>query len=133
MNLDYRQRLLASTLFIGAAALASTPAAAQAQPAEPGSPTDVTQPTGPVEAQPPAPTTTATPVQQGDIIVTGTRIPQATNLESVSPVTVVSSQDVKLSGTTRVEDLLNQLPSASASQSSGVANAATGTAEVDLR
>jgi outer membrane receptor protein involved in Fe transport len=40
---------------------------------------------------------------------------------------------VKLTGTTRVEDLLNQLPSVGASQASGVSNGASGTAEVDLR
>src|SRR6202007_3326895 len=67
-----------------------------------------------------------------DIIVTGTRIPQP-NLTSPAPVTVVTSQDVKLTGTTRVEDLLNQLPSVAASQASGVSNGGTGTAEVDLR
>ena len=57
----------------------------------------------------------------------------AANLESAAPVTVVSDQDFKLSGTTRVEDLLNSLPSVGASQASGVSNGATGTAEVDLR
>ena len=67
-----------------------------------------------------------------DIVVTGTRIPSA-NLESAAPVTVVNSQDLKLSGTTRVEDLLNSLPSVGASQASGVSNGASGTAEVDLR
>ncbi|MGN6690646.1 MAG: hypothetical protein ACTHJU_06865, partial [Sphingopyxis sp.] len=44
-----------------------------------------------------------------EIIVTGTRIPQA-NLESAAPITVVTSQDIKLQGTTRVEDMLNSLP-----------------------
>ena len=67
-----------------------------------------------------------------DIIVTGSRIPQP-NLESAAPVTVVSDQDVKLSGTTRIEDVLNSLPSVGAAQASGVSNGATGTAEVDLR
>ncbi len=50
-----------------------------------------------------------------------------------APVTVVTDQDVKLSGSTRVEDVLNQLPSVGAAQASGVSNGATGTAEVDLR
>jgi iron complex outermembrane receptor protein len=68
----------------------------------------------------------------GDIIVTGSRIPQP-NLDSAAPVTVVSDQDVKLSGSTRIEDVLNQLPSVGAAQASGVSNGATGTAEVDLR
>jgi iron complex outermembrane receptor protein len=137
--LNFRQRLLTTTLLVGVAAL-TTPAYAQdaAQPAPPPTdapPTDVqTNPSGPVEAQP-APSTSdqGQPVQSGqDIIVTGTRIPQP-NLTSAAPVTVVTNQDVKLSGTTRVEDLLNQLPSVGASQASGMANGASGTAEVDLR
>ena len=66
------------------------------------------------------------------IVVTGSRIPQA-NLESAAPVTVVTSEDFKLQGTTRVEDMLNSLPSVFASQSSTAANGADGTATVDLR
>jgi outer membrane cobalamin receptor len=46
---------------------------------------------------------------------------------------VVSDQDVKLSGSTRIEDVLNQLPSVGAAQASGVSNGASGTADVDLR
>jgi outer membrane receptor protein involved in Fe transport len=132
MKLDYRSRLLATTLLVGAGLLA-TPAAAQNQPQE-GPPTDVTQPTGPVEGQPePARSAEGEPVeQQQDIIVTGSRIPQP-NLESAAPVTVVSNQDIKLQGTTRVEDLLNTLPSVAPSQTSGLANGATGTATLDLR
>lgn len=67
-----------------------------------------------------------------EIVVTGSRIPQA-NLESAAPITVVSSEDIKLQGTTRVEDMLNSLPSVFASQSSTAANGADGTATVDLR
>jgi len=66
------------------------------------------------------------------IIVTGSRIPQP-NLEAVSPVSVVSPAEIKDSGTTRIEDLLNSLPSVVASQASGLANGAEGTAYVDLR
>ncbi len=104
------------------------------QPQTDGPPTDVTTPSGPVEAQPtPSTSSEGEPVTQPqDIVVTGSRIPQP-NLESASPVTVVSDQDVKLSGVTRVEDLLNQLPSVGASQNATQANGATGTAEVDLR
>jgi iron complex outermembrane recepter protein len=143
MKLQFRQRLLSSTLLIGVAALA-TPAFAQdtspATPPPPTPPTDAAptnvqaNPTGPVEGQPtPSRNAQGAPVTSGqDIIVTGTRIPQP-NLTSAAPVTVVTNQDVKLTGTTRVEDLLNQLPSVGASQASGVSNGATGTAEVDLR
>jgi len=41
--------------------------------------------------------------------VTGNRIPQS-NLTSTSPVTVLNSQEVKLQGTTRTEDAINDLP-----------------------
>src|SRR5437763_12284162 len=141
MTLQFRQRLLSSTLLIGVAALA-TPAYANAAPDAPpptpstdSTPTNVqANPSGPVEAQPtPSRNAQGAPVATGqDIVVTGTRIPQP-NLTSAAPVTVVTNQDVKLSGTTRVEDLLNQLPSVGASQASGQSNGATGTAEVDLR
>ncbi|WP_294250925.1 TonB-dependent receptor [uncultured Sphingomonas sp.] len=67
-----------------------------------------------------------------EIVVTGSRIPQP-NLESVSPVTVVNSADLKLQGTTRVEDMLNSLPQVFAGQSSTVSNGASGAATVDLR
>ncbi len=130
MIIKLRQNLLASTLLVGASAL-TTPAWAQdTQPADPAA----SKPTGPVEAQPtPSVSSEGEDVQTGgDIIVTGSRIPQP-NLESAAPVTVVSDQDVKLSGSTRIEDVLNQLPSVGAAQASGVSNGATGTAEVDLR
>ena len=68
----------------------------------------------------------------GDIIVTGSRIPQP-NLEGISPVTTVNAQDIKLSGTVKAEDLLNSLPQVFAAQSSTLSNGATGTATVDLR
>src|SRR5687768_14387905 len=67
-----------------------------------------------------------------DILVTGSRIPQP-NLQSASPITALSSQDVKLQGTTRTEDIINSLPQSLAAQGSNIANGATGTATVDLR
>ncbi|MCH7627864.1 MAG: TonB-dependent receptor [Proteobacteria bacterium] len=66
------------------------------------------------------------------IVVTGSRI-ASPNLESVSPVTVVSNADIKITGTTRVEDLLNSLPQVFAGQGSNVSNGATGTATLNLR
>ncbi len=83
---------------------------------------------GPIEGQ----TAEQTATPQGDIVVTGSRIPQA-NITSTAPVTVVGAEDVRLQGTTRVEDLLNSLPAVFASQTSGLANGADGTATVDLR
>jgi outer membrane receptor protein involved in Fe transport len=67
-----------------------------------------------------------------EVVVTGTRIPSP-NLESVSPVTAVSSAEIKATGVTRVEDMVNSLPQAFAAQGSSVSNGSTGTATVSLR
>lgn len=66
------------------------------------------------------------------IEVTGTRIPPP-NLESSSPVSVVSAQDIKFDGVRSVENLLNNLPQVFADQGGNVSNGATGTATVNLR
>ena len=71
-------------------------------------------------------------VSADDIIVTGSRIPQP-NLEWPHPVTVVTSQEVRISGASRTEDVLNALPQAYAAQGSNISNGATGTATVNLR
>jgi outer membrane receptor protein involved in Fe transport len=68
----------------------------------------------------------------GTVVVTGSRIPQP-NLTSISPVTAVSSQEVKLEGVTRVEDLINNLPQAFADFGGNLSNGATGAASVNLR
>src|SRR5262245_38598182 len=68
----------------------------------------------------------------GEIVVTGSRIQQA-NLESTTPVTQVTAADVVTQGVTRIEDLVNQLPQAFASQNVTVSNGATGSATLDLR
>jgi iron complex outermembrane receptor protein len=125
MMLDFRQRLLTTTLFVGVGALA-TPAFAQTTPTPPN-PADTAgaanaQPetTTPQEGQTTVPSTNATgqPVKSTqDIVITGTRIPQP-NLTSASPVTVLSSQEVKLQGTSRTEDLINSLPQSFAAQGS---------------
>jgi outer membrane receptor protein involved in Fe transport len=66
------------------------------------------------------------------IIITGSRIPR-TNLTAVSPVSVVSNKDIKLEGTTNIEELLNTLPQVAPSQGEYVSNGSLGTATVDLR
>lgn len=71
-------------------------------------------------------------VSSGDIIVTGSRIARP-ELGSASPVTVITADDIKLQGSTRVEDILNSLPAVFASQASTLSNGADGTASVDLR
>jgi outer membrane receptor protein involved in Fe transport len=66
------------------------------------------------------------------IVVTGTRL-RSPNLESASPVTVVTAEEFALTGTTRVEDLINSLPQVFAGQGGNVSNGSTGTATLDLR
>src|SRR3954464_15711873 len=129
---NFRSRLLATTLLVGAGALAS-PALAQDM-SQPATDTTAQPATAPVEAQA-VPTTNAqgAPVASpGDIVITGSRIPQP-NLTSASPVTVLSSQDIKLQGTTRTEDVINSLPQSFAAQGSNISNGSTGTASVNLR
>ena len=102
-----RNRLLATTMIGGFAALAfAAPAVAQDAPQE--------------------------GAQLDEIVVTGSRIPQ-TNLVTTSPVTQVTGEDIDVAGVTRVEDLVAQLPQAFAAQNSTVANGASGTATVSLR
>ena len=145
MTLDFRQRLLATTLFVGASliaapAFAQAPVVDQPDPNGPNNPPDTSavteapQTVAPVEGTV-VPSTNAegeTVESSQDIVVTGSRIPQP-NLESASPVTVVTAQEVKITGTTRTEDLINSLPQAFAAQGSNVSNGSTGTATVDLR
>lgn len=67
------------------------------------------------------------------IQVTGSRI-KRTDMETASPVEMVSSEEVKASGYTRVEDLMATLPQLeTAAQNSFVANGASGVANLDLR
>jgi outer membrane receptor protein involved in Fe transport len=72
----------------------------------------------------------AAPIQE--VVVTGSRI-AAPNLESISPVTAVSSEEIKQTGVTRVEDLLNSLPQVVADQGSGLSMGSSGTATLNLR
>jgi iron complex outermembrane receptor protein len=110
-----RERLLASTMICGVLALAgASPALAQTQ------------------SVPPAPATEVPEAAAGEVIVTGSRIPQP-NLTSVAPVTVVGNLELKAEGTVRVEDLLNNLPQVAAEQGGSISNGATGTATVNLR
>jgi outer membrane receptor protein involved in Fe transport len=109
-----RARLLASSMITSAAVAAASFASAQTAAATSTA------------------TTEAAPAAVQELVVTGSRIPQP-NLTSVSPLTTVTSQDVKLSGQSDILQLLNQLPSAFANQTGQVSNGSTGTAEADLR
>jgi outer membrane receptor protein involved in Fe transport len=101
-----RERLLASSMIVGAAVLGLS--ASQAYAAAPAG------------------------SEVSEIVVTGTRIPTP-NLTSVAPVTSVTAADIKAQGVARVEDLLNSLPQSFAAQGSNVSNSSNGTATVNLR
>ncbi|MBS0481342.1 MAG: TonB-dependent receptor [Proteobacteria bacterium] len=106
LNLTIRRSLMATTVLAGA--VVASPSLAQDTAAA------------------------AADAAQPEIIITGSRIPQP-NLNSVAPVSVVGAQDVKISGVTRVEDLLNSMPQVFAAQGSNLSNGADGTATVNLR
>jgi iron complex outermembrane receptor protein len=73
-----------------------------------------------------------------EVVVTGSRIPQP-NLESVSPVQVVGSQEVLLGGRPVTADVLNQLPQVSQNSQTGLSTTSNplsgpgGVATIDLR
>ncbi len=110
-----RARLMASSMITGVALAALSAPGALAQTA-------------------PAPTAVAEngTTNVTEFVVTGSRIPRP-NLTSVSPITTVNAQDIKLQGTTNVEDLINNLPQAFADFGQFESNGSSGTATVDLR
>lgn len=117
-EVNLKTRLLMSSMIAGAMFVASAvPAIAQEDDAA-----VTTTDTAPAEAE----------ARQQMITVTGSRIMQP-NLTTTSPVSSVTSEDFKLQGATRVEDLVVQLPQAFAAQNSTVSNGASGTATVSLR
>src|SRR5688572_3035461 len=67
-----------------------------------------------------------------EVIVTGSRIAQP-GLTSISPVVSVGSDQIKIEGVTRVEDLINNLPQAVADFGGNLSNGSTGAATVNLR
>ncbi|MBW8815550.1 MAG: TonB-dependent receptor [Caulobacterales bacterium] len=113
---------MASSMFCGAALAVAAGAPALAQTATP--------------SQPAAAATGGSEV--AEIVVTGTRIPQP-NLNSVSPVQVVGSQEVLLGGRPATIDILNQLPQVTQNASvdlgptSNPLSGPGGVATVDLR
>jgi outer membrane receptor protein involved in Fe transport len=111
-NVAFRHRLMASSMIFGAALVAAvSTTTAQAQD-----------------------TTSATPAGTAaqEVVVTGSRI-KSPNLTSDAPITSVSAADVKLEGTTTIENLLNQLPSVVGGQNLGQSIDSGGTATVNLR
>jgi iron complex outermembrane recepter protein len=78
------------------------------------------------------------PVLQ-EVIVTGSRIPVPANITATSPITAVTSEDIKLSGYSDTTDVLNSLPqniinsANDFGNSSSPSTATGGFATVDLR
>ncbi|MCH8686168.1 TonB-dependent receptor domain-containing protein [Pedomonas mirosovicensis] len=67
-----------------------------------------------------------------EIVVTGTRI-RRPNLESNSPLTVVSDSEIKYQGATNVDSVLNRMPQFTPDANENVSNGADGTAQINLR
>jgi len=65
--------------------------------------------------------------------VTGSRLQTNANVVAPNPVLSVGQEEIDARGTTRIEDLTNQLPQVFAGQGAEVANGATGTATLNLR
>jgi len=74
---------------------------------------------------------TAGPVQE--VVVTGSRIPQAPNDISISPISSITSEDIQRTGLVRTEDILSSLPQVVAEQGSGLSISSVGTATISLR
>ncbi|MBS0579922.1 MAG: TonB-dependent receptor [Proteobacteria bacterium] len=73
----------------------------------------------------------AAPVQE--VVVTGSRLMQAPNEVSISPITSVSQEDIKATGLVRTEDVLQNLPQVAVEQTSGNSISSVGVATVSLR
>ena len=113
MKLDFRSRLLTTTLMVGAIAFA-TSAEAQTTPAVPAS----------QDAQAPA--------EGADIVVTGTLIRDPNTVAS-SPVSVIGSEEMQLRQTNVAEEVLRSIPGVVPSIGSQVNNGNGGASFVNLR
>src|ERR1700724_3469062 len=78
-----------------------------------------------------APAPAPAPVEE--IVVTGSRLLQAPNDISVSPITSVTAEDIQQTGLIRVEDVLQNLPSIAAESPSGNSISTIGINTVSLR
>jgi outer membrane receptor protein involved in Fe transport len=134
MQLEFRQRLLASTLLIGAAAF-GTPAFAQDATEDTAEQTaDVGDPAARLCAENPnAPECAA---EGTAIVVTGSRIASPT-LTSASPLQIVDSADIDQSGVVNVQEVLLDNPAfgvpALSRTNSNFLTSSAGVATVDLR
>ena len=134
MNRMQRKKLslaVFKALSAGAAVGLATPLVVYGQ--ETAAPTQTAQAAPPTQLAQAGTPAAAPPVERVQkITVTGSRIPLQT-LESESPVTIITAQDIANTGLTNVADIINQLPQAFADFGQMEANGATGTATVNLR
>lgn len=126
MQSSLRQRLMASTLILGTAVVA-TPAWAQpvddeTQENAASSQADPTQSSGQSTNQ----------VEDGVILVTGSRIARR-DLNSSSPLTVVQDEEFTLSGAVNVEQVINTLPQVIPGATAFSNNPGGGVATLNLR
>lgn len=128
MKLSFRQRLLASTLLVGAVA-APNQAWAQSTDQSPEPPA-TSEPDPNAGAQDPGSPSASEPA--GEIIITGSRIPRP-DLTSSSPLAVVQDEEFKLSGANNVEQVINTLPQVVPSLSAFSNNPGGGVALLNLR
>ena len=75
----------------------------------------------------------AAPPQIEEVVVTGSRLLQAPNDVSISPVTTLTAEDIQQTGLLRTEDILGNLPQIGAEQNSGTSISSVGVATVSLR
>ena len=68
-----------------------------------------------------------------EVVVTGSRIATDPNVVTSSPVTTIRAEEVSMRGVTRVEDLINTLPSVLPEFTGYESNGAVGSATIDLR
>lgn len=118
-ELNLKKRLLASSVFAGAAFAVAAVLPAYAQEDE-----EIIAVSNGADEE---------AAIQEKIIVTGSLIPQSGNLVETSPVTELGSADFDVRGVVRAEDMINSLPQAFGAQGSNLANGATGTSSIDLR
>ena len=67
------------------------------------------------------------------LTVTGSRLPVSPNLESTSPISIITQQDIQFVHPVSIENLINSMPQVAPDQGNMLSNAASGTAAVNLR
>jgi iron complex outermembrane receptor protein len=70
--------------------------------------------------------------EQDTVVVTGSRI-VTPNLQSISPVTALTAEDIVRTGKSTIEDVINEMPQVFAAQGANVSNGSDGTATVNMR